>query len=504
MALAKAPTAADRDLARSIATTLDAVADVTRARATDRTGGAPDVAALIAARHAHRASLGAAAAQALAARARGGDIIDSFSRAFPLRVLSYVTLAMAVDANVISGRAARVETDDFVVLEPTKEEDSWRHAISLLVPHLSPRSVWFRNCARAGFALALAVLVAKVSNISHAFWVVLATLSILRSNATTTGATVVSALTGTLAGFVLATLTMWLLGSHPLWLWLSLPVAVFLSGYAPAAISFGAGQAMFALLVVELFNLMAPEGWEVGAVRLEAVAVGAAVALVASLIMWPKGASAALRDEVAAAARASLHFVKIAFEALLARAGTVPVDAARTAAFAWRRRTDEALAAYIGERGAKRVPLAVWGWLVRVPVVMRVAADAVVALERSGFLVVAQGEAARRFDEALQVVQASYAELSDRLEDPRHAVDAALQAAIADLDMIDGAGRRRAAILAATAEYVHTHRDDPGTIQHAMALAWGVGWMSFLAHVRMASEPMLDQATSQADTPWWR
>jgi hypothetical protein len=37
-----------------------------------------------------------------------------------------------------------------------------------------------------------------------------------------------------------------------------------------------------------------------------------------------------------------------------------------------------------------------------------------------------------------------------------------------------------------------------------MALAWGVGWMSFLAHVRMASEPMLDQATSQADTPWWR
>jgi hypothetical protein len=200
MALAKAPTAADRDLARSIATTLDAVADVTRARATDRTGGAPDVAALIAARHAHRASLGAAAAQALAARARGGDIIDSFSRAFPLRVLSYVTLAMAVDANVISGRAARVETDDFVVLEPTKEEDSWRHAISLLVPHLSPRSVWFRNCARAGFALALAVLVAKVSNISHAFWVVLATLSILRSNATTTGATVVSALTGTLAG----------------------------------------------------------------------------------------------------------------------------------------------------------------------------------------------------------------------------------------------------------------------------------------------------------------
>src|SRR4029453_11162475 len=128
----------------------------------------------------------------------------------------------------------------------------------------------------------------------------LATLSILRSNVATTGSTVLSALIGTFAGFLLATAAITLLGAHPLWLWMSLPIAVFLSGYAPTAISFGAGQAMFALLVVELFNLMMPEGWEVGAVRLEAVAVGAVVALVASLIMWPKGASVALRDEVAA------------------------------------------------------------------------------------------------------------------------------------------------------------------------------------------------------------
>ena len=179
-----------------------------------------------------------------------------------------------------------------------------RNACDLLLPHLSPRSVWFRNSLRAGLALALSVLVAKVSDIGHAFWVVLATLSILRSNVATTGATVVSALVGTLAGFVLATAAITVLGPHPLLLWLSLPLAVFLAAYAPAAISFGAGQAMFALLVVELFNLMVPAGWEVGVVRLEAVAVGAVVALVASLIMWPKGAAAALRAEVAAHVRA--------------------------------------------------------------------------------------------------------------------------------------------------------------------------------------------------------
>lgn len=504
MARAQGATAADRQLAASIATTLSAVADATEACVTGTPGPVPDVAPLIAARHAHRSILGATAAQALAARAPGAAVVDDFAGVFPFRVLSYVTLAMAVDANVIAGRTAQVGQDDFVVVEPTTEESALRHTASMLAPHLSPRSVWFRNCARAGLALALAVFVAKASDISHAFWVVLATLSILRSNVATTGATVLSALVGTFAGFVLATLTMWLLGAHPLWLWLSLPLAVFLSGYAPTAISFGAGQAMFALLVVELFNLIAPEGWEVGAVRLEAVAVGAVVALVTSLIMWPKGASAALRDEVADATRASLRFVRAAFDALVRRVETADVDAARNAALALRRRTDEALAAYVGERGAKRVPLAVWGWLVRVPIVMRAAGDAAVAMERSGFHGIDEGDAARRFDDALAAVCASYDELADRLEEPRHAVDPAVHAAVADLDMIAGAGTRRAAMLAAIAAYVEAHRDEPGTVDHVMALVWGVGWIGYLAHVRMESEPMLEQVASHAGTPWWR
>ena len=97
-------------------------------------------------------------------------------------------------------------------------------------------------------------------------------------------------------------------------------IAVFLAGYAPYAISFGAGQAMFALLVVELFNLMVPEGWEVGVVRLEAVAVGAAVALVDLDHHVAEGGIAALREEVAAHVRAGQRLVEAAFEGLIGRA----------------------------------------------------------------------------------------------------------------------------------------------------------------------------------------
>jgi len=495
--------AADRDLARAIAATLDAVAEVMQACATGSTGSLPNVEPLIAARHAHRAFRDTAAAQALASNAPGEAVVAEFTAVFPIRVLSYVTLSMAVDASVMAGRSVHID-DDFVVVESTAAEGTLRNASNLLTPHLAPRSVWFRNCLRAGLALALSVLVAKVSDISHAFWVVLATLSILRSNVATTGATIVSALIGTLAGFVLASAAIAVLGPHPLWLWLSLPIAVFLAGYAPTAISFGAGQAMFALLVVELFNLMVPEGWEVGVVRLEAVAVGAAVALVASLIMWPKGASAALRGEVAAHIRAGRHLVEAVFNALIGRADAAQVEAARGATLDARHRADEAFAAYIGERGEKRVPLDVWGWLVRVPIVMRVAADAAIAMQRTGYHGVETGDAARLFNEAVTTVSASYRELADRLEDPQRAPDPALHAAIADLDMRNGAGKQRAAILAATGNYAEAHRGDAETISRVMALTWGVGWLAYLASIRVLCEPMLGEVASQADAPWWR
>ena len=192
--------------------TLDAVADVQQACAAGSRGdrarhrgvdrGAP---------RASRAPRRSRRAGARVARARRGGR-RRFTAVFPIRVLSYITLSMAVDAIVMTGRAGRTSTTISRVVEPTAAEGALRNAANLLAPHLAPRSVWFRNCLRAGLALALSVLVAKASDISHAFWVVLATLSILRSNVVTTGATVVSALVGTLAGFVLATAAITVLG----------------------------------------------------------------------------------------------------------------------------------------------------------------------------------------------------------------------------------------------------------------------------------------------------
>ncbi|MEO8124432.1 MAG: FUSC family protein [Burkholderiales bacterium] len=503
LASARALTPSDRDLARGVAATLDAIADVMGVSASGQTHHrAPEIEALVKARHEHRALLDTSAAQALASHLPAAEVVAVFTAVFPVRVLSFVTLAMAIDALVITGHPFRVD-DDFVVLEPTQASSALNHAAATLLPHLSPNSVFLHNSLRAGIAFALAVLVAKFADIEHAFWVVLATLSILRSNVATTGATVISALIGTLAGFALATVTILLLGPHPVLLWLTLPFAVFLSGYAPYAISFGAGQAMFALLVVELFNLMVPQGWVVGAERLEAVAVGAVVALAASLIMWPKGAAAALREEVAANVRAGRDLVQAAFSMLLGNDHT-GVESVRADAFAARRRADEALATYIGERGTKRVSIDVWGWLARVPIVMRGAADAVISLRRSGHQAGDMDDATRLLEAALVSVCASFGELADRLEGLQVAADEPLRAAIADLDMAGGGGQQRAAIAAAIVAYVESHRDAPELIPRVKALAWGLGWLSYLATIRVTSDPPLAQVVSSTQAPWWR
>jgi uncharacterized membrane protein YccC len=223
---------------------------------------------------------------------------------------------------------------------------------------------------------------------------------------------------GTFAGFVLATLVMLGVGTSSALLWASLPIAVFLAAYAPAAISFAAGQAMFALMVVMLFNLMVPAGWEVGVVRVEAVVTGAVVALVAALIIWPKGASAALRAEIASHTRAARRLVEASFGALIGKVDPAQVDAARAATLQTRHRVDEALAAYVGERSAKHVPLAVWGLIARVPILMRLAADAGIAMQRANYTGIESGDPTLHYEQALVVVGASFSDMADRLDTP--------------------------------------------------------------------------------------
>jgi hypothetical protein len=181
------------------------------------------------------------------------------------------------------------------------------------------------------------------------------------------------------AGLVLA------IGTNITLLWVLLPIAVLIGGIAPAAISFLAGQAAFTVVLFILFNILAPAGWRIGLVRLEDVALGGATSLVVGLVFWPRGAGQALGRALADAYATSTVYLTSA----IARAVTccapgivaAPVGVREsTAAAAAARRLDDTFRTYLAEQGPKRLGLARTSMLVTGPLVLRLAADAILEL----------------------------------------------------------------------------------------------------------------------------
>ena len=280
-------------------------------------------------------------------------LVTALEPAFRIRGLSYATRQIAGYALVVSGHPAP-ETD-----EERTISRSVRSAVQateqLTVEHASARSVWFRNSIRGAAGLSVAVFIAQRSGLQHGFWVVLGTISVLRSNALSTGWSILSALAGTAVGIVLGAALVLAIGTHEAVLWAVLPLAVLLASYAPRAISFAAGQAGFTVVLFVLFNLIAPVGWRVGLVRLEDVAIGFAVSLGVGLLFWPRGAGGLLRENLAFAYQRNADYVVAAERELVEGADPASAAAAAEAADVAAHRLDDAFRQYLAERSPQAV-----------------------------------------------------------------------------------------------------------------------------------------------------
>jgi MFS family permease len=170
-----------------------------------------------------------------------------------------------------------------------------------------------------------------------------------------------------------------LVGTNATVLWILLPFVVLFAGFAPAAISFAAGQAAFTLVLLILFNIIAPEGWRIGLVRIEDVLLGCGVSLCVGLLFWPRGAAAALGKALAAAYLDSARHLAAAVRLGVDHAPPAG-EAVRAAAAA--RRLDDTFHTYLAERGSKPVALSEVTILVTGVVGLRLAGDAVLELWR--------------------------------------------------------------------------------------------------------------------------
>ncbi|HTU74304.1 MAG TPA: FUSC family protein [Trebonia sp.] len=295
-------------------------------------------------------------AQAIAVAARSGaaDALIAARRADPATIAAErrqwygTTQSPASQNGTAPGRTASLLS----ATDPGSRLSGVAGAAGVVVRHASVRSVWFANSLRAAAALAVAVAVADLTGVQHGFWVVLGTLSVLRSNAAGTGATALRALGGTAIGFVAGAALLAGIGTGQTAMWVAFPLAIAVAAYAPGTAPFAIGQAAFTIVIVVLFNLLDPVGWKVGLLRVEDVAIGCAVSVVVGVVFWPRGAAALVGDDLADAFRSGGAYLTQAVEWALSER-PVPPDSASVAVTA-SLRLDDALRGFLAEQGTKR------------------------------------------------------------------------------------------------------------------------------------------------------
>jgi hypothetical protein len=281
---------------------------------------------------------------AVIARAAAADALIAAGKADPATI--------AIERRAWYGAAPVGSTRPAAVDRAAAPLAALSGAAGVVARHASVRSVWFANSLRGAVAIAAAVAIADLTGVQHGFWVVLGTLSVLRSNASGTGATALRALAGTVIGFVIGAALLLAIGTGQASLWVAFPLAVAVAAYSPGTMPFTVGQAAFTIVIVVLFNLLVPVGWKVGLLRIEDVAIGCAVSAVVGVLFWPRGAASLVGDDLADAFRRGAEYLAQAVDWALSE--TLVPPAAGSAAVTAELRLDDALRGFLAEQGAKR------------------------------------------------------------------------------------------------------------------------------------------------------
>ncbi|MGC4773215.1 FUSC family protein [Micromonospora sp. DT44] len=221
----------------------------------------------------------------------------------------------AVGTRIAAG-ARTADVDAYPRLFEYARHSAWTLYRRQFRAHLAPRSAHLHSALRLAVALAIARVAAGVLHLNHGFWVLLATLTVLRTSAADTRTALRPAVLGTIAGVVASGLLV-LVVQEPVVYAVVLPVALLLA--------FGVGrllgpvwqQALFTLLLTVVFTQLSPEGWRLAEARLVDVGLGAVIGVLAGVAMWPRGAGHDLRHNAARYLAASGTAVERTVEAVL-------------------------------------------------------------------------------------------------------------------------------------------------------------------------------------------
>jgi uncharacterized membrane protein YccC len=454
-------------------------------------GAAPALTALEAARMSHRQALDRWAGEALQTGTPPEEVLDRMQADDALRIVSY--LVQAAGGNAVIAAGGSVDTHLHLPLETPRAAGIAAlvgRAASTVRTHLSPRSTVLHASLRVGIGLAIAVFLSRELRLDHSFWVVLASLSVLRTNALATGRTTVQALTGTIGGFAISAIFLATVGSHSTVLWLSLPCAIFLASYAASRLGFLAGQAAFTVTVVILFNLIAPAGWSLGLVRVEDVAIGAAISVVSGLLLWPRGARGEFRTAMADLFDAVGEFLGRAFDHALQHGARSEVLRARARAVRAHERAGEAFDRLLWEHRMGSVEPEHAAAMVVTGAHALVAGDLLSGMAVKGYQ--APNNVGGLADLHIQahVLVTTFAGLAAYL---RTMKPVQTGARVADMAIRDAALR-----------LIRDWKADPGSGRAAITAVTLSEWLQLLSQLVAGLEQPVAETVAAARVPWWR
>ncbi|MGA8415764.1 MAG: FUSC family protein [Candidatus Dormiibacterota bacterium] len=466
-----------------------------RADAAVLTGGPPpSVRDLEDARRAHRLALDRWAAAELNAGRSPEEVLEGIDVDHTLRVIAYLTIALSTNAVIAAGG----RPDEGLTLPAgTPRLEGTRgiavRTLGTLRTHLAPSSTVLHSSARVAVGLAVSVLLARVLGVEHAFWVVLGALSVLRSNALATGRTTVQALMGSVVGFVVGGLFASVAGNNPVLMWLAMPIAIFVASYAASAIGFMAGQAGFTVMVIIVFNLISPAGWRVGLVRIEDVALGTGISLVAGLLLWPRGARRDLARATAGEYRAVRVYLDQAFQLVLGRDASDDVTGIRAAAVRARDRAGEAFDAFLSERGAKPLDADAAARLVSAGGQALLAGDLLVVVATDlGYRADACPESVATVEAQVHSLLTSVNLLANQLAGERDDDDRRIPHPSSEL------------LRAAALDCMRRSGSDQRATRGAMAVVIASEWVENLARTEADLHGPVEAAAAAARIRWWR
>ena len=456
----------------------------------------PDLVALEAARSAHRLALDNWASSALLGGSSPEKVLAGLDGDRPLRVVSILGLALGADSLIATGRPLPpgLQLPIDIPIETGLRASIGRIGQTIRI-HAHPQSSVLQNSLRVAVGLAAAVLLGGVLQLEHAFWVVLGTLSALRSSALATGRTTVQTLVGTVIGVSIGAPFIYLVGYHTEILWFIIPVAVFFAAYATTAIGFVAGQAAFTLVVIILFNLIAPTGWAVGLVRLEDIALGVGISLLVGLLLWPRGLRTELRRGLANFYHACAEVLNAAFGEIFGLGTAEAYEQARSVALRSGEREGETFDQYVSDHGSRHLAPEVIGSLGLAGWDAMLAGDALHALAGTGYHSPGPAEADAVLARQARALVATFAHLADQLGGNVMSPQQGEQE-----EQVD-----EAALRAAILEYLSMWKEDPAQAHQAAFAAVSAGeWIHLLAELAAGQAESVSKLVAASQVPWWR